>query len=324
MPKLTAQEKTIKYWQERMDEIMAYIDRTDLDFFYELQEIYADSAKSIQAEIYDFYDKYAEDNQITWQEAKQRLSRMDLSDYRKNAEKYRKQAEKDPELLKRLNEQYQSSKVTRLDALHLEIEYELGKMNKTIQKSYLSYVQSVAKYAYQKIAGGMSASTLNRPAMNQLVRTVFNGKNYSPNVWGNTDRLGDNLKEVFKKGFVRGLGPADMARELRKKYNVSRAQAEALVRTDGTNIINNATLKRYHEAGLTKYQFHAHIDDRTTEICTELNEEIFDIVDYQPGVNAPPMHVNCRSTIIPTEEELGMEEEESYEELEELGMEEDE
>lgn len=299
-----------EYWKKRMDEIMAHIDRTDIDFFYELQETYSEYLKAVQKEVYAFYVKYAKDNNLSLQEAKQRLMREDLSDYRKNAKKYFKQAKdnKDPELLKRLNEQYKAGKVTRLEALLLDIAYQLGKMSKGLHQSFESYLKEVAKYAYRKVAFGNSASTLNIPALKKLIETPFNGKNYSKSIWGNVDDLAIELKKTLQQGFIRGTGPADMARELRKKFNVARSRAEAIVRTDGTNIINNATIKRYQEAGLTKYEFLAHIDDRTTITCENLNGKIFNIKDYQPGENAPPMHVNCRSTIVPTDTELGYKE----------------
>ncbi|PEH49311.1 minor capsid protein [Enterococcus faecium] len=296
--------KSQQYWINRMDEIMAYVDQTDLNFFDDLQSIYIEARQDVQKEIYAFYAQFAKDNKISLQEAKQRLMQEDLSDYRENAKKYFKQAEKDQELLKRLNEQYKAGKVTRLEALQLDLTYQLGKLRKELNQSFESYLKETAKYAYRKVAFGNSASTLNEPALKKLIETPFNGKNYSQSIWGNIYTLANDLKELLTKGFVKGLGPAEMARELRKKYNVARSRAEAIVRTDGTNIINNATIKRYKEAGLTKYQFLAHLDSRTTDTCKRLNDKIFDIEDYQPGLNAPPMHVNCRSTIVPDDYEL--------------------
>lgn len=293
-----------QYWIKRMDEIMAYVDKTDLDFFDELQSIYTENRQNIQKEIYKFYAQYAKENRISMQEAKKRLMREDLSDYRENAKKYFKAAKKDPELLKRLNEQYRAGKVTRLEALQLDLLYQLGVMRGDLEQSFNGYLKEVAKYAYRKISGGNSASTLNLPALEQLVNTPFNGKNYSQSIWGNVDDLANDLRNTLVKGFVRGLGPAEMARELRKKYNVARSRAEAIIRTDGTNIINNATAKRYIDAGFTEYEYLAHIDNRTTEICKGLNGDVFKLADFQPGLNAPPMHVNCRSTIIPSKKEL--------------------
>ena len=146
-----------EYWIKRMDEIMAYVDKTDLDFFDELQYIYTEARQSLQKEIYAFYAQYAKENKISIQEAKKRLMREDLSDYRSNAEKYFKQAEKDPELLKRLNEQYKAGKVTRLEALQLDITYQLGKLSNELHTSFESYLKEVAKYAYRKVAFGKSA-----------------------------------------------------------------------------------------------------------------------------------------------------------------------
>ncbi|MGM0206444.1 hypothetical protein IGI96_000913 [Enterococcus sp. DIV0421] len=306
MPKL---EKSANYWSSRMDEIMAYVDQTDLDFFDELQTIYTEGRQSVQKEIYEFYAQYAKENKISVQEAKKRLMREDLSDYRANAEKYLKQAEKDPELLKRLNEQYRAGRVTRLEALHLNFEWQLGVMSGTLHKSFDRYLKEVAQYAYRKIAGGNSQSTLNKPALEQIVKTPFNGKNYSASIWGNTDDLAKDLKKVLTQGFIRGSGSSDIARELRKKYSVAKSRAEAIIRTDGTNVINLSAAKRFEEFGLTRYKNNVHVDNRTTDICLKIDSEdkSYLLSEYKPGITAPPYHVNCRTGIVPDDSELGYE-----------------
>ncbi|WP_049092304.1 hypothetical protein, partial [Enterococcus faecalis] len=211
MTKKMMTKKSASYWSKRMDEIMAYTDQTDIDFFDELQAIYTENRQIVQKEIYAFYAQYAKENKISVQEAKKRLMREDLSNYRANAEKYFKQAEKDPELLKRLNEQYKAGKVTRLEALQLNLEWQLGKMSGALHQSFVRYLKEVAQYAYRKITGGNSQSTLNKPALEQIVKTPFNGKNYSDSIWGNIDTLAKDLKKVLTQGFIRGSGPADMA-----------------------------------------------------------------------------------------------------------------
>nr|WP_239660643.1 minor capsid protein [Enterococcus faecalis] len=304
-------KKSASYWSKRMDEIMAYTDQTDIDFFDELQAIYTENRQIVQKEIYAFYAQYAKENKISVQEAKKRLMREDLSNYRANAEKYFKQAEKDPELLKRLNEQYKAGKVTRLEALQLNLEWQLGKMSGALHQSFVRYLKEVAQYAYRKITGGNSQSTLNKPALEQIVKTPFNGKNYSDSIWGNIDTLAKDLKKVLTQGFIRGSGPADMARELRKKYNVAKSRSEAIVRTDGTNVINLSAAKRFEEFGLTRYKNNVHVDSRTTDICLQVNREnkSYLLSEYQPGVTAPPYHVGCRTGIVPDDSELGFEDE---------------
>jgi SPP1 gp7 family putative phage head morphogenesis protein len=299
-------KKTQAYWVNRLDEIFSHLDEMDLDYFYELEAIYAKHQKLVEKELFAFYQRYATDNEITLAAAKQRLTRVDLSDYKDNAKTYRQQAkdDKDTELLDRLNEQYSSSKATRLEALNLNLTYLVGTMNKELQTSLYGYLKQVAQYAYKKIRFGNSSSTLNEPTLKEMLQQKWNAGNYSSRIWGNTDTLVDDLKTAMERGFIRGDNPVVVARELRKKYNVAKARAETLTRTEGTFIANSATLRRYREAGLTKYQYLAHLDSRTTEICRQLNDTVYLIKDYQPGLNAPPMHPNCRSAIVPVDAEL--------------------
>ena len=304
MAKRTA-KKHDNYWQKRSDDIMRYVDSTDIDMFAELQKIYAEESAKIQHDLFAFVTKYADDNKMSYSEALQRLRGVDLSDYQANAEKYRKQAEKDPELLKRLNEQYASSKVTRFDALNLEMTYKIGVMQGIIEKSFENYLKSTAKYAYRKIMGG-NGGALNEPALKELINTPFNGYNYSEQVWGNTDALAKDLREVLKRGFIRGDDVRSMAAELSKKYNVARARAQTLIRTDGTAIVNRSAIKRYEETGLEFYRISVHMDNRTSQICKRINRENkrYRIDEFETGVTAPPFHYNCRSAVIPDEDEL--------------------
>lgn len=284
---------------------MRYVDSTDVDMFAELQKIYASESAQIQRDLFAFVTKYADDNKMSYSDALQRLRGVDLSDYQANAKKYREQAKKDPELLKRLNEQYVASKVTRLDALNLEMTYKIGVMQGIIEKSFENYLKSTAKYAYRKAMGGNSGA-LNEPALKELINTPFNGRNYSQQVWGNTDDLARDLRDVLKRGFIRGDDVRRMAGELAKKYNVARSRAQTLIRTDGTAIVNRSAIKRYEESGLEFYRISVQMDNRTSQICKNIHSEDkrYRIDEFSTGVTAPPFHYNCRSAVIPDEEEL--------------------
>lgn len=308
MVKKSQQQNHLDYWTKRQEDILRFLDQADIDMSLELSKVYREQAFQAQKDLFEFYQRYAEDNNMTYQDVVKKLTHEDLSDYRENAERYRKQAEKDPELLKRLNEQYVSAKATRLDALHLDLLFKVGIMKGIIDKSFESYLKSASNYAYKKAVGGR-VGTLNTPALNELVNTPFNGYNYSEQLWGNVDNLVRDLKDTLKKGFVRGDNPRSLARDLAKKYDVAKYRAETLLRTDGTMIINNATAKRYIDSGLKYYRDLVRLDGRTTEICrriARLNERKL-LSEMKPGVNAAPYHYNCRTTIIPDDDELNAE-----------------
>ena len=294
-----------RYWTDRAREIFEYVDRKDINFFAEMEKIYREQSVSLQRSVFDFYTRFAEDHEISYQDAMKRLRGEDLSDYAENARRYREQAEKDPELLRRLNEQYASARAVRLQLLNSEAVYRAGVLAGALHKSFEKYLYDVAEYAYRKSVGGR-AGAINRPAFEEVIKTPFNGRNYSAQLWGNTDALADSLKKVFRQGFIRGDSPQDMAREIQKEFNVARSRAETLIRTDATAVVNRATIKRYKREGLKYYRILVVLDGRTTQICRNIAQEdkLYKLEDAQVGVNMPPFHYNCRSTIMPDEEEL--------------------
>lgn len=308
MVKKSQQQNHLDYWTKRQEDILSYLDRADLDVFSELQKLYSEQAFELQKELFDFYAKYAEDNKMTYQDVVKKLRHEDLSDYVANANKYRKQAEKDPELLKRLNEQYVSARATRMDVLNLELVYRAGLLKGVLDSAFENHFKQAASYAYKKAMGGRSG-TINGPALEELVRTTFDGYNYSEQLWGNVDNLARDLKGTLKKGFVRGDNPKALARDLARRFDVAKHRAETLLRTDGTMIINNATAKRYIDSGLKYYRDLVRLDGRTTDICrriARLNERKL-LSEMKPGVNVAPYHYNCRTTIIPDDDELNAE-----------------
>ena len=305
MKNLKILEDHDRYWTDRAREIFEYVDRKDINFFAEMEKIYREQSVSLQRSVFDFYTRFAEDHEITYQDAMKRLRGEDLSDYAENARRYREQAEKDPELLRRLNEQYASARAVRLQVLNSEAVYRAGVLAGALHKSFEKYLYDVAEYAYRKSVGGR-AGAINRPAFEEVIKTPFNGRNYSTQLWGNTDSLADSLKKVFRQGFIRGDSPQDMAREIQKEFNVARSRAETLIRTDATAVVNRATIKRYKREGLKYYRILVVLDDRTTQICRNIAQEdkLYKLEDAQVGVNMPPFHYNCRSTVMPDEEEL--------------------
>lgn len=292
------------YWTKRIDEIIRYADQLDIDVFAEIARIYLEEAKLVQKELFAFYQRFADDNGLTLQEAMYQLRHEDMSDYQQNAKRYFEQAEKDPELLKRLNEQYASARATRMDLLNLELTWRAGVLATSISSTFENHLLKTAKYAYRK--AGDRRGTINEPALRELIRTPINGKNYSEHIWGNVDKLAEDLREVFRRGFIRGLNPREMAQEIAKKYNGARSRAQTIIRTDGTAIISNSVAKRYMDAGLKYYRILVHLDDRTTDICRQIAKEDkrYELSEMKTGLNAPPFHYNCRSGIVPDDEDL--------------------
>ena len=59
------------------------------------------------------------------------------------------------------------------------------------------------------------------------------------------------------------------------------------------------TKKCIRIAVVEKYEFLAAIDSRTSPQCREHNGATYLLKDAKVGTNYPPLHPNCRSTVIP-------------------------
>ena len=51
--------------------------------------------------------------------------------------------------------------------------------------------------------------------------------------------------------------------------------------------------------GIEQYQILAILDDRTSDICQEMDGTIVPLNEKEVGINYPPFHPNCRTTTIP-------------------------
>jgi SPP1 gp7 family putative phage head morphogenesis protein len=94
----------------------------------------------------------------------------------------------------------------------------------------------------------------------------------------------------------------DMARDLKDATNSSFNDAFRLIRTESAHVDGEVLLESFKQAkaelGYTKYIFDATIDNRTSEICAEKDNKSYYIDEAVIGENFPPLHPNCRSTVV--------------------------
>lgn len=137
--------------------------------------------------------------------------------------------------------------------------------------------------------------TTNPDLMDEVLEFPWSGSNYSEKIWGECENFEKVLKDKMVLGFVEGKPYDQIVKEMEKELGVERWKIERLVRTEGAFISNQAQLSAYYKSGIEKYQYLARVDQRTSEICKELNGKVFEVQKAQAGENFPPMHPYCRS-----------------------------
>lgn len=106
------------------------------------------------------------------------------------------------------------------------------------------------------------------------------------------------LKDVFVKGIVRGDSYKMMEDNLVRATDITKGKARLLVRTEANAIFNESIRDVIDSNPLVKgYRFRAVLDRRTSKTCQKHDGNFILKEDVKPGINFPPLHPNCRSTV---------------------------
>lgn len=135
--------------------------------------------------------------------------------------------------------------------------------------------------------------------INDIVNNNVVNMTWSENIWGiQQAELRSDVERLVRRGVVNGVNPKKLARDITEKYDVTRMQAERLMRTEERRAQTQAQMESYAKQGFTKYLYIAEPD--ACKICLHLDDGVpKDIVRGSINVNLPPMHPNCRCSTTP-------------------------
>lgn len=296
------------YWLKRSEELDKVAKMTEKEVMKKLSALYRDAFRSIEKEVNDFMMKYAVDHKLDYATVTQMLTPIDLAEYNeKIQELHAMYRDTKSEYIKIEIERLKArSKITRLRALQDAINVELCKVTHEYQMTLEDTLIGLFSAQYEKACElmGVMAPGIPREAIKKIIEYPYAGKMFSDRIWDNKDALVKYIQQDLTVGIIRGDSIQKMARQLKKDLKVLYYQAERLVRTETNYAMNQAHLKGYKDSGVVeKYEFLAAHDKRTSKLCRDLDGQMFELSEATVGVNYPPVHCNCRSTVIPVLED---------------------
>ena len=296
------------YWLKRSEELDKVAKMTEKEVMKKLSALYRDAFRSIEKEVNDFMMKYAVDHKLDYATVTQMLTPIDLAEYNeKIQELHAMYRDTKSEYIKIEIERLKArSKITRLRALQDAINVELCKVTHEYQMTLEDTLIGLFSDQYTKACELMGVMTpgIPREAIIKIIEYPYAGKMFSDRIWDNKDALVKYIQQDLTVGIIRGDSIQKMARQLKKDLNVLYYQAERLVRTETNYAMNQAHLKGYKDSGVVeKYEFLAAHDKRTSKLCRDLDGKMFELSKAVVGENYPPMHPNCRSTVVPVLED---------------------
>lgn len=308
--------KSAEYWKKRF--AMMENDRhlQSEDVAKELETHFERARIEIQDDIEKWYYRLAENNDISYRAAKEFLKADELKEFHWSLEEYIKYGKENAinqKWIKELENASAKVHINKLEALKIQTQQAAesvyqkvyGSTKKAMQQSYQdSYYHTAFEIAKGR-GIGVQLGTLDKKAVENAVSKPWanDGASFSDRIWTQKEKMIQSLHSELTNCIIRGEHPEQAARLISKKLDVGTYQAKRLVYTESAALASSAQKDCLINLGVEKYQIVATLDNRTSDICQELDGKVFDMKDYQEGVTAPPFHPCCRSTTCPYDEE---------------------
>ena len=302
------------YWEARINAIM---DKQQLnaDITYrKLRKAYIKAIAEIEVDVRRIYNKLKKNGELNDSQVKEflntELSKLDRKELNKlilhtKDDKLRKflTAKLDAPAYAARIARKEVLKETLIDNLK-QIMNEVAVNEMVLDKNLFIQNMNESYYTHMwEVQRGMQigfdVGTLGKETIEAILKRPFAGGYYSERIWGNTSKLTEQLYETVLSGLLNGKPLKKMIKELTETMEVGESAARRLVRTESAYYTNMAAVEGYKECGIEKYRYYAKLDLKVSNICRELDGKIFSIIEAQTGVNLPPMHPWCRSSIGP-------------------------
>lgn len=306
------------YWAGRFTQLEQSNHRKAEEVMRDVDSAYRAASREIESELSKWYSRFANHNGIvSMAEARRLLNSRELEEFRWTVKDYIRHGKENgvsADWSKQLENASARFHVSRLESIKVQMQNtvealfgnQLDSMDQLARETFAFQYKHVA-FEIQKGAGvGFDLFGLNPDAIKAAVYKpwTLDGKNFSSRIWANKEALINELHKQLTQNLMMGGDLNRIVEQLQRKMGVSRYNAARLVFTENAYIQAVATGESYRQNGVKKFQFMATLDDRTSDICRDMDGNVFEMKDYQPGINAPPLHPWCRSTTIPYFAEL--------------------
>ena len=292
--------KSSNYWRKREREWKKADLKDEAEYIQEIQDIYSTMLTQINKEIESFFVRYSNKEGMSMAEAKRKASDIDIKEYEKKAKKYVKEKDFSKEANEQMRLYNLAMKVNRLELLKANIGLELTAGSDELVSFTKEKLEGAALEQIQRNAGILGDTIIdNAKTAKTIANSSFKNATFSERIWSQQDLLKNDLYGILSTALIQGRNPREFIPKVRKSFDVTRYQAERLLRTELTRVRIQAQAESYEANGINEYEYVACGLRDVCPICKILDKQIFKLKDMEPGENAPPMHPNCHCSTAP-------------------------
>jgi len=308
MPK----NKNAEYWRKRFELLEQAQNKQGVQAFAEIEQQCREAQRTLEGQITAWYGRFADNNNISMAEARKMLTSKELAEFKWDVHDYIRYGEDNANngvWAKQLENTSARYHINRLEALKMQTQQTLEVMFDKQLDTIDTAMRNIYRNGYyhsafeiQKGIGiGWDFATLDNKKISKVINKPWaaDGKNFSERIWGNRQKLVNELHTELTRSVMLGQDPQKAIDTIARKMNTSKNNAGRLIMTEQAFFSSAAQRDCFNELDVEKYEIVATLDSITSDICRSLDRKVFPMKDYQSGITAPPFHVWCRTTTVP-------------------------
>lgn len=311
---MTAVSEGYEYWRKREERNLKRLKKEEKDWEDQIDQIYQRMISELDDEIALFYSRFANNAEMSMAEAVKYLKKTDIDWYATRAKFYCELAAKDfaegtdkrasiyfsDEANEEMLRYNATMRINRLEMLKSQMKLRILKAQSKTEETIDMALRQRTYDTFQHQAGILGNTVLDdiQPMVETIARASFHGQEFSERIWGKQQTLLQRqLNKALSECLILGKGAAPFSRKLAKICNASKYQAQRLMNTELARVQCQAEQEAYERCGFTDMVYL--VNPSCCPECRKHDGRHFPTRKMEQGVNAPPLHPNCRCFTAP-------------------------
>lgn len=305
-------KKNSSYWKKRFEAIENSRYNESKSYYEDIQKQFRRATNEIEMEIAKWYQRLADNNEISYAKAKRYLNKRDVAEFKWTVEEYIKYGRENAlnqKWIKELENASARVHISKLEAIKIQMQQHVEKLFIEYEGGVSDFLGETYTSTYYRTAYEIAKGTgiakdlhmIDSSRINAFIKKPWaqDGKDFSSRIWNNKQQLINNLHTELSQQLIRGADPQKAINSISHYMGVSKSQAGNLIMTESAAIASRAQQDCLKELEVEQYEVLATLDSRTSQICRDLDGKVFDMKDYAIGLTAPPFHCRCRTCTVP-------------------------
>lgn len=307
-----ARQSNAAYWAQRMKNMEEALLDHSYTYVENLDRQFANAVQEIEKDIAVWYQRFADNNDISLADAKKLLTSGELKELQWTVDEYIKFGKEnalDGAWIKQLENASAKVHISRLDALKLQIQQQAEVLHAQVEAVTEKAAREIYEAGYyhtgfevqRGIGLGWSLAAIDEKVISKVLSRPWtaDGQTFRDRCWTNKQSLVNTVNQEITRMVIRGEAPDRAISNISKKFDVSRQKAGRLVMTESAYFSSTAQKDCYGELDVEEYKIVESLDTHTCELCGSMDGKVFKRSEYAVGLTAPPFHPWCRGCTCP-------------------------